>query len=303
LKATDEQKKNAFEKMKSKRSNKSQKNAGYTDSAPCKGEHPMEGSREWSRECAGDAEEAAEHPTPSMQEVRGEQAANAERGTSTENSQVCKLRQLAADIEAGYAQGANNQINIRKHTCLVWDVEYVKEIYLGQDLLEELGIDPRTALEYLIASMNRDSSCGDGDEYILDQDEDDVAIGEDVPNDIREGIDNAIARAMTQGLPRKWKRRLRRLAFKRWNVWRTKLGPDPPAKVTPCRTRLRQGARPYRCKARRYSKEQSEFLAHKGMSGNVLVRNGQRSIHTHQNNPRRVEFIATISGQDGRDIR
>ncbi|CEO95672.1 hypothetical protein PBRA_009680 [Plasmodiophora brassicae] len=65
---------------------------------------------------------------------------------------------------------------------------------------------------------------------------------------------------MEQGLPRKWRRRLRRLAFKRWNVWRTKLGPDPAAKVTPCRTRLRQGARPYRCKARRYSKEQSEFL-------------------------------------------
>lgn len=83
-----------FEKTKEKRSNKSKKNVGYTVSETCPGEHSMLNKRERSRECAGGAEEAAEHPAWGMHSVRGVQAVNADSGTGTANSQVCQLRRL-----------------------------------------------------------------------------------------------------------------------------------------------------------------------------------------------------------------
>lgn len=44
-------------------------------------------------------------------------------------------------------------------------------------------------------------------------------------------------------------------------MWRKTLSQDSPAKVTPFETTLKPGAQPVRCKARRYSPEQSEFMA------------------------------------------
>ena len=69
---------------------------------------------------------------------------------------------------------------------------------------------------------------------------------------VRDAIDNGLSAHLEEPALR--------LVTKYKNVWRRSLGPDPPAKVTPLVTKLKAGAEPVRCKARRYSKEQSEYL-------------------------------------------
>ncbi|KAH9078958.1 hypothetical protein Ae201684P_020021 [Aphanomyces euteiches] len=54
---------------------------------------------------------------------------------------------------------------------------------------------------------------------------------------------------------------LGKLLVKYEDVFRLKLGRDPPVKVEPLRVTLKADAKPVRCKARRYSKEQREFMA------------------------------------------
>ncbi|ETV91956.1 hypothetical protein H310_13605 [Aphanomyces invadans] len=54
---------------------------------------------------------------------------------------------------------------------------------------------------------------------------------------------------------------LGRLLVKYEDVFRLKLGRDPPVKVEPLRVTLKADTKPVRCKARRYSKEQREFMA------------------------------------------
>ncbi|KAH9120292.1 hypothetical protein AeMF1_007481, partial [Aphanomyces euteiches] len=54
---------------------------------------------------------------------------------------------------------------------------------------------------------------------------------------------------------------LGKLLVKYEDVFRLKLGRDPPVKVGPLRVTLKADAKPVRCKARRYLKEQREFMA------------------------------------------
>ncbi|KAF0736552.1 hypothetical protein Ae201684P_007026 [Aphanomyces euteiches] len=54
---------------------------------------------------------------------------------------------------------------------------------------------------------------------------------------------------------------LGKLLVKYEDVFRLKLGRDPPVKVEPLRVTLKADAKPVRCKARRYSKKQREFMA------------------------------------------
>ena len=86
--------------------------------------------------------------------------------------------------------------------------------------------------------------------------------------------------AAENGLPQEWLRRLERLVKKYWNIWRSDLGPDPPAKVTPFVTRLLPNARPFRCKGRRYSPEESQFLKE---FTDELIKNGFIEENLNQN--------------------
>eukprot|EP00644_Phytophthora_capsici_P015135 jgi/Phyca11/128315/e_gw1.75.173.1 len=45
-----------------------------------------------------------------------------------------------------------------------------------------------------------------------------------------------------------------------YDVWRINLGPDPPANVPPLRIKLTEGAKPYRCKPRKYPPHLRRFL-------------------------------------------
>ena len=91
-------------------------------------------------------------------------------------------------------------------------------------------------------------------------DDDENKIAKTCSDDIDEGLRFLIKSAQDNGLPNEWVTKLSKLVQKYRDVWRTSLGPDPPAAVTPFVTRLVRNARPYRCKGRRYNPEESAFL-------------------------------------------
>jgi hypothetical protein len=147
----------------------------------------------------------------------------------------------------------------RNRQCLIWDVPS-DEIILGSDLLEELGVEPKTALDALILRTKEVCRVLEDEENgNHEEDSQDLILVMDT-KDIEEGINAMLLTARKNGLPEEWSRKLSRLVRKYADVWRSNLGPDPPAKVTPFVTRLLPNARPYRCKSRRYSPEDSQFL-------------------------------------------
>jgi hypothetical protein len=158
------------------------------------------------------------------------------------------------------------EVITRQRKCLIWDVPS-DEIMLGGELLKELGIEPKTALDELIASKRQkmDEARDIQDDLRQEhregpEDDDDVLFGTAGTEEVEEGLNNIIKSAQMNGLPEEWVKKLSRLVRKYLDVWRTSLGPDPPAKVTPFVTRLVANARPDRCKGRRYNPEDSQFL-------------------------------------------
>ena len=77
---------------------------------------------------------------------------------------------------------------------------------------------------------------------------------------IRERIYQTVHKAKNAGLPDVWVDRLHGLLHKFSNTFRLKMGADSPARVSPFITKLKPGANPFKCKPRRYSQEQSQFL-------------------------------------------
>jgi hypothetical protein len=142
----------------------------------------------------------------------------------------------------------------------------VTKSYWGGDLLRELGIEPKSALDALIVTRRQlkdEEEITDNSltQTISDNDDiDDVQIAHCSDNEVEEGLRQLINSAAKNGLPDEWKNKLSKLVLKYKDVWRTSLGPDPPATVTPFVTRLKPNATPYRCKGRRYNTDDSNFL-------------------------------------------
>ena len=177
---------------------------------------------------------------------------------------------VTADIRLKTKAG---ELITRKNRCLIWDVPN-DEIILGGDLLKQLGIDPQTALDTLMIESRPNNNSEENkqknedftEEYVKEIqpklpsvcEEDD--IGAESPEEIESSLQDLIKRATDNGLPEQWQKQLILLIRKYKSVWRKSLGPDPPVKVTPFVTQLKPNVTPFRCKARRYSPEDSEFL-------------------------------------------
>ncbi|KAE9124086.1 hypothetical protein PF005_g6118 [Phytophthora fragariae] len=135
-------------------------------------------------------------------------------------------------------------------TCLVIEEEE-DEFIVGNDVLLSLGIEVSRQLEQLAGGYSE-----------LDDDpfetEDDAHSGLD-EEEIRAGIELLIEAAQENGFPTELVDELRRIASKH-NIWRLLLRDDPPAKILPYKLRLKENAKPFRCKARQYAPLQSEFL-------------------------------------------
>ncbi|XXQ35702.1 Reverse transcriptase domain-containing protein [Plasmodiophora brassicae] len=92
-----------------------------------------------------------------------------------------------------------------------------------------------------------------GDDY-------DVEIGEHSDTDVDRAIDRMIQRATDSGFPNDQVPRLRTTVNRHKDIWRTKLGRDPPAKVSPLKLHFKADARPVRCRTRRYTLEHQKFM-------------------------------------------
>ncbi|KAG2803199.1 hypothetical protein PC110_g16438 [Phytophthora cactorum] len=129
------------------------------------------------------------------------------------------------------------------------------EFLLGNDMLLKLGIDVERQLDILAVPLAADKN---EDEF---DDADEPTIGGSVQHeeDVRDGILQLVKEVIADGFPWEFEKELTRIAL-RFDLWRTRLGADPPAKATPMRIRLKHGANPYRCKAKKYPPEVHRFM-------------------------------------------
>lgn len=135
--------------------------------------------------------------------------------------------------------------------CLVIDSGQ-DEFIVGQDILLALGIDVDQQLEQLATRVQADG------EATSEVDEDEEAKVSQCGT-IEGAIGALIADALANGFPRDREEQLRLIVTK-YDVWRLRLGDDPPARVPPLKIRLKKDSVPYRCKARKYPPHIRAFM-------------------------------------------
>ncbi|OWY99161.1 hypothetical protein PHMEG_00029891, partial [Phytophthora megakarya] len=129
------------------------------------------------------------------------------------------------------------------------------EFLLGNDVLTMLGIDVLRQLDLLVANTTRDER----DDEFDDVDEAQIGSSARLSEEVLVEVEKMVDRAVENGFPKKLVASLHRIAT-RFDLWRLRLGDDPPARVSPMKIRLKPGAKPYRCKARKYPPEVRKFL-------------------------------------------
>ena len=155
---------------------------------------------------------------------------------------------------------------VRDVRCYIIDQPMKVPVLLGHSFLKDLGIDVDAQLANLARKNERDvdnhspPECkSDTDEYDF---EDEVCVGKTDASPIQEAINEMLKRAKAQGLNNEQYRKLREVVeddeFK--DIWRVKLGADPPAKVPPMYVRLKPGATPYKAANRRYPPLHRKFM-------------------------------------------
>ncbi|ETL88524.1 hypothetical protein L917_12399 [Phytophthora nicotianae] len=106
---------------------------------------------------------------------------------------------------------------------------------MGEDILTDLGISIDRQLEHLA-----EKSSADDDDPIPFEDAFGVGC-----------TPGMIVTAIVNVFPADKKDKLWIIVYM-YDVWRIRLGPDPPAKVPPLEIRLKKGATPFRCMLKVY---------------------------------------------------
>jgi hypothetical protein len=91
----------------------------------------------------------------------------------------------------------------------------------------------------------------------------DVDVGQGSTEELADAIDGLLPSAEQAGMSRDGVQRLRQLVTECKDVFRIKLGADPPANVKPLVIKLRDGAEPVRMSARKYAPPQLKFMRDK----------------------------------------
>ncbi|GMF12467.1 unnamed protein product [Phytophthora lilii] len=164
---------------------------------------------------------------------------------------------------------AAGPVRLRKLSCVVLDGD-TDEFLVGDTALKSLGINVDKLLEQLAAKVEPE------------HDEDDIAeddiLGMTSPDEITECIDSMLTNAVDAGFPKEQVAALSDIVKQEVNLWRTKLGADPPAKLDPLRVVLMENTTPYRTKPRQYSATKTKFLSEYGKQlerFGLVVRNNQ----------------------------
>ena len=85
-------------------------------------------------------------------------------------------------------------------------------------------------------------------------------IGVDEPGAVRAALEERVKEAEKEGFSKSGQHELRELLKDFEDIFRLKLGNDPPADVTLMKIRLKPNSKPIKVKARRYAHNQRKFL-------------------------------------------
>jgi hypothetical protein len=91
----------------------------------------------------------------------------------------------------------------------------------------------------------------------------DVDVGKGSPEELADAIEGLLTSAEQAGMSRDGVQSLRQLVTECKDVFRLKLGADPPANVNPLVIKLRDGAEPVRMSARKYALPQPKLMRDK----------------------------------------
>ncbi len=175
--------------------------------------------------------------------------------------------------------GSNIRVRIRGVKFYVVDQD-MDECLLSRSLLQSMGFNLKDHLErvhHMIDGKHVDdlnpstikaAALKYGGLSYDDADDDPIQLPEGlsagIGRDSRESIDNAfqsmIANAVESGISTTGSQRLKHLLDRYRDVFRIKLGPDPPAKVAPLVISRTENAKPFRSPQRRYAPLQREFI-------------------------------------------
>ncbi|KAJ0392214.1 hypothetical protein P43SY_008832 [Pythium insidiosum] len=164
-------------------------------------------------------------------------------GRTTQCTQRCSV-----DLQIVTAAGP---VNLRRVTCLILESES-DEFLLGDNELKSLGIDVDRQLEQLAAKVDHDQR--------HDDIPDDDIVGISTDDDVTAHVSKILDAAAEQGFPIELRQVLSDIVHEAMDLWRTKLGADPPAKLEPLRVKLVEGTVPYRARARQYSEIRGRAL-------------------------------------------
>jgi hypothetical protein len=126
------------------------------------------------------------------------------------------------------------------------------EMILGLDLLTTLGINVENQLQQLAAS-----DATEQDDPIEFEDDERTEVQDKA--ELMRAIEDSLKQALENGFPAELIGELKRIVFL-YDIWRLALGRDPPARVPPLKIKLRDGAKPYRCRPRAYPPHLRKFM-------------------------------------------
>uniref|UniRef100_H3H8H0 Reverse transcriptase n=1 Tax=Phytophthora ramorum TaxID=164328 RepID=H3H8H0_PHYRM len=144
---------------------------------------------------------------------------------------------------------AAGPVHMRDVECLVLDSD-VEELLLGNDAMKSLGIDVERMIEQLAGAS-------------LLEEKDEFPVGDELipANSGEDGVlDQLVDEALANGMPGEHVDRLRSLVHEHGDVFRERLGDDPPALVELLKVTLTDDAVSFCCKPRKYAPLQSAFL-------------------------------------------
>jgi hypothetical protein len=177
-------------------------------------------------------------------------------------------------------------LRLRRVEFLVVDQE-MDEVLLGRPLLATLGFDLTSHLEKVFdqvddmdissdvgasGSSGKMASMSSYTGLRYDRTEDDPVkplgfAGNDMAEvdiaDVRKACATLVMKTKEAGISTSGLERIRAMMKRYEDVFRVRMGPDPPAKIAPVVIKMRSDARPVRATQRRYSQPQVAFITEK----------------------------------------
>lgn len=182
--------------------------------------------------------------------------------TPTQSQQVRCTKGIKLDLKVRLPN-TSGPLQFPQVECVIVDLPMPVEVLLGDSFLKELGIDiNQLVFEAAVKRQRSKPIMSDTPDNIAEpKPESQTSETHDfqMPGDTMSAIDDMIARAVTKGLQPEFIQELRNTVTK-YDIWRTRLGPDGPAKVPPMKLRLKEGAPTIKAPNRRYPPLYREFM-------------------------------------------